>query len=176
MSANRISEGAGTLLAVYPSRLRSGLLIGVGFLLVVAAFWMAWDMRAADWQGQGPLVLLEAVPPLVRSPVTLLAAFLISGGLVLMLPLLLPGPFATLDENGIVLRSRFAPARFAWADLDGITVTRGRVFVGLITARKADGTIARKWIGIPVDRASNVTLDDLFSVVTRFRPDIVSRS
>jgi hypothetical protein len=176
MAENRIAEGAGTLLAVHPSRFRVGLLVVVGVLLVVAALWMAWDMRAPDWQGQGPLMLLESIPPLVRSPVMALAALLIAGGLVLTVPLLLPGPLATLDAEGIVVRSRFAPARFAWADLDGVTVTRGRVFLGLVTARKADGTISRRWIGVPIERASNVTLDDLFSVVTRFRPDVVSRS
>jgi hypothetical protein len=152
------------------------VLLVVGVLLVIAALWMAWDMRAPDWQGQGPLVLLESIPPLVRSPVMALAALLIAGGLVLTVPLLLPGPYATFDDEGIVVRSRFAPARFAWGDLDGVTVTRSRVFLGLVTARKADGAIARKWIGIPIGRASNVTLDDLFSVISGFRPDVVSRS
>jgi hypothetical protein len=176
MADSRIPETAGTLLAVYPSRFRAGLLVGVGALLVVAALWMAWDMRAADWSGQGPLVFLESIPPVVRSPAMAIAALLIAAGLVLTIPLLLPGPFATLDGQGIVVRSRFVPARFAWADLDGVTVAQGRAFLGLVTARKPDGTIARKWVGIPIGRASNVTLDDLFSVVTRFRPDVVSRS
>ncbi len=174
MTESRTPQTAGTLLAVRPSRLRVGLLIGVGILLVIASLWMAWDMRSAGWQGPGPLMLLESVPPMVRVPVTVIAVLLIAGGLVLTIPLLLPGAFATLDTEGIEVRARFAPSRFAWADLDGITITRGRVFLGLITARAADGTPSRKWIGVPVDRASNVSADELLSVVSRFRPDIVS--